>query len=61
MTRPFSHPRAFTLVELMISIALVLLLVIGINQVFSLTSKTVGAGQGVHSAARAATCGLRPK
>jgi len=36
---------AFTLVELMISIALVLLLVIGINQVFSLTGQTVGAGQ----------------
>jgi prepilin-type N-terminal cleavage/methylation domain-containing protein len=37
--------RAFTLIELMISIALVLILIIGINQVFSITSQTVGAGQ----------------
>ena len=35
----------FTLVELMISIALVLVLLLGVNQVFSLTSKTIGAGQ----------------
>jgi hypothetical protein len=55
MTRSITHfPRrlAFTLVELMISIALVLLLVIGINQVFSLTSKTVGAGQASSAAQR---------
>jgi type II secretory pathway pseudopilin PulG len=51
-TPQFSRPSAFTLVELMISIALVLLLVIGINQVFSLTSKTVGAGQASSAAQR---------
>ncbi len=42
----------FTLVELMISIALVLLLVVGINQVFSLTSKTIGTGQASSNAQR---------
>src|SRR4051794_12528936 len=49
--RPFTpaprRRRGFTLIELMISIALVLLLVLGINQVFSLTGKTVGAGQAI--------------
>jgi prepilin-type N-terminal cleavage/methylation domain-containing protein len=37
--------NAFTLIELMISIALVLLLLIGVNQVFRLTGDAVGAGQ----------------
>src|SRR4051794_30560272 len=35
----------FTLIELMVSIALVLIIILGVNQVFSLTSQTVGAGQ----------------
>src|SRR6478672_2095812 len=34
--------RAFTLTELMISVALALLLLVGINQVFKTTSTTVG-------------------
>src|SRR5947209_20458033 len=34
----------FTLVELMVSIALALLLVIGINAVFKMSSDTVGTG-----------------
>src|SRR5205807_2320073 len=43
---------AFTLVELMVSIALVLLLVLGINAVFNLSAKTVGTGQAVSEAQR---------
>ena len=45
-------PTAFTLIELMVSIAIVLILVLGIHQVFKLTSDTVGAGQGLGSKAR---------
>src|SRR5579862_1446432 len=41
---------AFTLVELMISVALALALILGINEVFALTAKTVGAGQAMSSA-----------
>ena len=53
MPRPPNQPRrAFTLIEVMISIALVLILVLGINQVFKLTSDTVGAGQALASKAR---------
>jgi prepilin-type N-terminal cleavage/methylation domain-containing protein len=52
MTRPTAPHHApparrrggFTLLELMISIALVLILILGVNTVFSLTSQTVGAG-----------------
>lgn len=36
--------RAFTLVELMVSIALALLLILGINAVFKMSSETVGTG-----------------
>jgi type II secretory pathway pseudopilin PulG len=42
----------FTLVELMISILLVLLLILGINEVFRLTSQTISAGQAVSTALR---------
>lgn len=38
----FARRRAFTLTELMISVAIALLLLIGINQVFKSTSQTVG-------------------
>lgn len=44
--------RGFTLVELMISIAIVLLLVAGINLIFQTTSKAVGAGQALSEGAR---------
>src|SRR4051794_673913 len=44
--------RGFTLVELMISIALVLILMIGINKVFKLTADTVSIGQAVSGAVR---------
>lgn len=42
----------FTLVELMISIVLVLVIIIGVNEVFSLTSRTVGAGQALNAIQR---------
>jgi prepilin-type N-terminal cleavage/methylation domain-containing protein len=42
----------FTLIELMVSIALVLIIVLGVNQVFSITSRTVGAGQALSTAVR---------
>src|SRR4051812_10474267 len=45
-------PTAFTLIELMVSIAIVMILVLGIHQVFKLTSDTVGAGQALGSKAR---------
>ena len=43
---------AFTLIEVMISIALVLILVLGINQVFKMAADTVGAGQALSSKIR---------
>jgi prepilin-type N-terminal cleavage/methylation domain-containing protein len=50
----FSRPsaRAFTLIELMISIALVLLLMLGINQVFKVTGEAVGTNLAVSSGLR---------
>jgi type II secretory pathway pseudopilin PulG len=44
--------RAFTLVEVMISVLLVLLVVFGVSQVFTLTSRTIGAGQALAVAGR---------
>jgi prepilin-type N-terminal cleavage/methylation domain-containing protein len=44
--------HAFTLIELMISIALVLLLILGVNQVFTYTTQAVGAGEAINSAIR---------
>jgi hypothetical protein len=44
---------AFTLVELMISIALVLLLVLGINAIFRTTADTISGGQAAITNARA--------
>src|SRR3954464_11040787 len=43
MTRSVTTKPAFTLVELMISIAMVVILMLGITKVFSLTSQTAGA------------------
>jgi prepilin-type N-terminal cleavage/methylation domain-containing protein len=37
--------RGFTLVELMIAIALIVVLLLGINQVFKMSSDTIGVGQ----------------
>src|SRR5947209_5506644 len=38
------HNSAFTIVEVLISIAIALLLILGINQVFSIAQQTSGAG-----------------
>ncbi len=43
--RPSRRAAAFTLVEVMISVALVLFLIIGVNQVFKMTTDTIGQGQ----------------
>jgi prepilin-type N-terminal cleavage/methylation domain-containing protein len=50
--RPGRERAGFSLLELMVSIALVLLLILGINQVFGLSSRTVGAGQALSEANR---------
>jgi prepilin-type N-terminal cleavage/methylation domain-containing protein len=44
--------RAFTLIELMISIALVLLLMLGVNQVFKVTGEAVGTNQALSTGIR---------
>src|SRR5205085_2771736 len=45
MTNSRGQNFAFTLVEVMISVALVLVLILGINQVFRITASTVSSGQ----------------
>jgi prepilin-type N-terminal cleavage/methylation domain-containing protein len=45
-------PSAFTLVELMIAVALMLLLMVGINLVFRMTGEAVGAGQALSEKTR---------
>lgn len=52
MRIPSRTATAFTLIELMISIALVVILMVGITKVFSLTSQTAGATNQVSSALR---------
>lgn len=47
-----SARRGFTLTEMVISVALVLMLIYGINRVFEITGKTVGTGQALASANR---------
>jgi prepilin-type N-terminal cleavage/methylation domain-containing protein len=44
--------RGFTLVELMISIAIVLILMLGINFVFSTSAKTISGGMAISAASR---------
>lgn len=44
--------RAFTLVEVMVSMALVLLIVFGVSQVFKMSSNTVGANQALATIVR---------
>ncbi|MDB5332181.1 MAG: hypothetical protein JWP03_3332 [Phycisphaerales bacterium] len=39
------QPAGFTLIELMVSIAIALLLILGVNQVFKISSETAGQGQ----------------
>src|SRR5438093_9277374 len=48
------RPRsAFTIIELMISIAMVVILMVGIHQVFKMSSDTVGVGNALADNARA--------
>ena len=47
-----SPAPGFTLIELMVSIALVLIIILGVNAIFKMTSDTVGAGQALSSADR---------
>jgi prepilin-type N-terminal cleavage/methylation domain-containing protein len=49
---PRSSRRGFTIVELMISIAMVVILMVGIHQVFKMSSDTVGIGHAVGDMAR---------
>src|ERR1700761_8111267 len=44
--------HGFTLIELMISIALVVILILGVSQVFQYTTQAVGSGEAVTSAIR---------
>ena len=51
--RPTSRPRqGFTLVELMVSVVLVLLLLLGINTIFKMSSDTVGLGSAINEKSR---------
>ena len=45
--------RGFTFTEILIALALILILLIGISQVFTITSRTIGAGQALSGAMRA--------
>jgi type II secretory pathway pseudopilin PulG len=47
-----SSRRAFTLVELMISIAIAIILIAGVNVVFKYTTDAVGTGQALNTATR---------
>jgi prepilin-type N-terminal cleavage/methylation domain-containing protein len=51
-TPPGLAPRAFTLVELMISIAIALILILGVSRVFSYSTDAVGAGQALVDVSR---------
>ena len=46
------HARGFTLIELMISIAIVLVLMLGINFVFSMSSRTISTGMALSAVGR---------
>ena len=52
MTSQPTTSRAFTLVEVMISVVLVLIVVFGVSQVFTMSAQTVGAGQALSSITR---------
>ncbi len=47
-----SRFRGFTLVEMMVSVALVVVLMLAITQIFSITSKTMGGSQAISAALR---------
>ncbi|HZN67471.1 MAG TPA: prepilin-type N-terminal cleavage/methylation domain-containing protein [Tepidisphaeraceae bacterium] len=50
--RPGASPPGFTLMELMVSIALVLIVILGVNTVFRITSDTVNQGMALGAASR---------
>src|ERR1035437_9177095 len=50
--RTYHRPGGFTLVELLVSIALMVMLILGINMVFTSAGKTVGTGLAVSEATR---------
>ena len=52
MQRRKRNHSAFTLVELMISIAIVLVLMLGINFVFSMSARTISGGMAISAVAR---------
>jgi prepilin-type N-terminal cleavage/methylation domain-containing protein len=56
MSRPVRQvtqsARGFTLIELMISVAIALVLILAVNRVFRVTSDTIGAGQTLSSKGR---------
>lgn len=50
-----AHPharRAFTLIELMVSVAMVLVIILGVNAIFKMASDTINAGQALSAADR---------
>src|SRR5690606_2162331 len=51
-TGNWQSARAFTLTELMIAIALVIILAVGVAQVFQMTSQTVSSGQALQPLTR---------
>jgi prepilin-type N-terminal cleavage/methylation domain-containing protein len=51
---PQTHARGFTLIELMIAMALMILIMVGVGYVFKLTGQTVGATQAISTAVREA-------
>ncbi len=51
-TGNWQSARAFTLTELMIAIALVIILAVGVAQVFQMTSQTVSSGQALQTLTR---------
>ena len=53
-TRRTPAPRAFTLVELMVSIAMVLIIILGVNAIFKMASDTVNGGMAMSAAVREA-------
>lgn len=49
---PVTLQRGFTFTEILIALALILILLIGVSQVFTITSKTIGTGQSLSVAMR---------
>lgn len=52
MNQHRTHSAGFTLIELMVSIAIALLLILGVNEVFRISSETAGQGQTLSTISR---------